>query len=163
MEKICCICLYRKHAAAIELANVLRSLRPGDTLVVPRLERLAISLPDLIQIVEHKLQPRDIGLESLAEHIDTRILGGVLLEVAKYIVGYQRIWLAERTHEGLRMARPRGGKVGRPAMYTESDFETVKAALEDRDVTIGDIAKAAGLGRATLYRRINVAKLRRDS
>lgn len=155
--KVCVIGLRGKRRSTIELANVLRMLRSGDTLVVPRLACLAGSLPKLIDIM-HDLKTRDIGLESLAEHIDTRMLGDLLLEVAAFMVEYKRIWLSECTCKGLEIARARGRKVGRRAIYTESSLEPVKAALKNRDLTLDDVAKAAGVSKITLYRHISLRR-----
>src|SRR3954463_12129940 len=60
------------------LTQALSHLRPGDTLVVWRLDRLGRSLPHLIETVR-KLQERGIGFRSLQEQIDTTTSGGKLV------------------------------------------------------------------------------------
>src|SRR5690606_41876933 len=61
-----------------ELAQCLRMLRPGDVLVVWKLDRLARSLKDLVEIVQD-LHDRGIGCKSMTESIDTTSSGGSLV------------------------------------------------------------------------------------
>ncbi|EBV5374059.1 recombinase family protein, partial [Salmonella enterica subsp. enterica serovar Livingstone] len=59
-----------KNAARPELDNCLKALRPGDTLVVWRLDRLGRSLADLVSVVTHLVDERRIGFLSLQEQIE---------------------------------------------------------------------------------------------
>ncbi len=59
-----------KHRDRPILSQCLRTLRAGDVLVVWRLDRLARSLKDLVEIIDD-LQKRSIGFKSLTESIDT--------------------------------------------------------------------------------------------
>ena len=61
-----------------ELTQCLRTLRQGDTLVVWRMDRLARSLKDLVEIIED-LHQREIGFKSLNENIDTTSASGKLI------------------------------------------------------------------------------------
>src|SRR3954454_1450359 len=70
-----CQRIYEEHASGknaerIQLVNCLKSLRAGDVLVVWRLDRLGRSLPDLVRVAG-ELEHRQVGLESLAEKIET--------------------------------------------------------------------------------------------
>jgi len=60
------------------MAEVMASLRPGDTLVVWRLDRLGRSLPHLVETVR-QLEERGVGFRSLQEAIDTTTPGGRLV------------------------------------------------------------------------------------
>ena len=97
-----------KDAGRPELAACLDYLRPGDTLVVPSLDRLSRSLADLIQIVR-TLRRQGVGFKSLHEALDTIIPGGRLVfHVFAALAEFIRELIIEGTREGLDAARARG-------------------------------------------------------
>lgn len=133
-----------------QLSAVLEQLRPGDTLVVWRLDRLGRSTAHLIQTVT-ALQERGVGFASLTEAIDTttpagRLLFGVLASLA----AFERDLVRERTLAGLQAARERGRVGGRPVSMTPDKLAVAKRMLaEGRPKTA--IAATIGVSRATLY------------
>lgn len=89
-------------------------LRPGDTLLVWRLDRLGRSMPHLIQTVT-ELGEKGVGFCSLTGAIDTTRAAGVLLfGVTASLAEFERRLIRERTMAGLAAARGRG-KARRPA------------------------------------------------
>jgi DNA invertase Pin-like site-specific DNA recombinase len=99
----------REKKGAAELEHALMALRPGDTLVVWRLDRLAGSVSELIRIVTKELRDRGAQFESLTEKIDTSTAAGnMFFQVTAVFAEYERNVLIERTHAGLRAARARG-------------------------------------------------------
>lgn len=153
----------REQKGAAELANVLRALRPGDTLVVWRLDRLAGSVSELIRIVTHQLKERGIGFKSLTEQIDTSTAAGnMFFQIAAVFAEYERNVLIERTRAGLEAARARGRNGGRRPTLTPAKIRLIKAALKDPLVTVSDVAKANNVSRATIYRHVDVAKINRN-
>jgi DNA invertase Pin-like site-specific DNA recombinase len=112
-----------KDADRPELAACLDYLRPGDTLVVPSVDRLSRSLADLIGIVG-TLRRRRVGFRSLHEALDTTAPGGRLVfHVFAALAEFIRELIVEGTREGLDAARGRGGRLGRPpAMTAEKTF-----------------------------------------
>ena len=91
-----------------ELAAALDFMRPGDTLVVPALDRLSRSLQDLITTVAD-LRARGVGFTSLHENLDTTTPGGRLVfHVFAALAEFIRELIVEGTHEGLAAARARG-------------------------------------------------------
>ncbi|KLB48621.1 hypothetical protein XEUV354_23785, partial [Xanthomonas euvesicatoria] len=126
----------RDKKGATELANALRSLRPGDTLVVWRLDRLGGSVSELIRIVTHQLKERGIGFESLTEKIDTSTAAGnMFFQIAAVFAEYERRQLIERTKAGLEAARARGRKGGRKKSLTPKQVREAKALLADPNIT----------------------------
>lgn len=96
------------------LHAVLQFVRPGDTLVIWRLDRLSRSLKDLIEMVK-ALGSKSIGLKSLQESIDTTSSAGMLIfHVFGALAEFERNLTRERTQAGLQAARSRGRKGGRP-------------------------------------------------
>ncbi len=101
-----------------ELAKVLDQLRPGDTLVVWRLDRLGRSLRHLIETVT-ALADRKIGFRSLTENIDTTTSGGKLVfHLFGSLAEFERDLIRDRTMAGLTAARARGRIGGRPPALT---------------------------------------------
>ena len=100
------------------LEQLLDQLRPGDTLVVWKLDRLGRSLRHLVDTVT-SLAERGIGFRSLQEAIDTTTPGGKLVfHVFAALAEFERDLIRERTAAGLEAARVRGRQGGRPSVMT---------------------------------------------
>jgi DNA invertase Pin-like site-specific DNA recombinase len=92
------------------LARVLARLRPGDTLVVAALDRLARSLSHLLEVVEG-LQARGVFFRSLRDPVDTASPQGLFtLQVLGAAAQLERALIRERTRSGMRAAAARGGR-----------------------------------------------------
>jgi DNA invertase Pin-like site-specific DNA recombinase len=137
-----------------ELAAALDYLRPGDTLVVTKLDRLGRSLPHLIEIIR-SLAGRGVGFRSLAEAIDTTTpTGRLLLHVLASVAEFELDLVRERTRVGLAEARRQGRTGGRPSKITPGKVEAARALI-DAGRSVTEAAAAVGLGRATLYRALS--------
>jgi DNA invertase Pin-like site-specific DNA recombinase len=136
------------------LQDALAYARPGDTLVVWRLDRLGRSLPHLIATVA-ALRERGIGFRSLTEQIDTTTPGGKLIfHVFGALAEFERDLTRERTHAGLAAARARGRVGGRPKKLTRSQAALARRLYADGETDIATICQTLGISRATLYRAL---------
>lgn len=157
LKRAGCAPIYSEHASGSkddrpELAQALKALRAGDSLVVCRLDRLGRSLPHLVQTVD-QLAARGIGFESLAERIDTTSAGGTLIfHIFASLAQFERQLISERTKAGLAAGRARGRMGGRPPALTGKQLREAKRLLEDPEATVTDVAKTYGVSRATLYK-----------
>lgn len=137
-----------------QLEVVFDQLRPGDTLVVWRLDRLGRSLPHLIQTVR-ELHDREVGFRSLQENIDTTTSGGRLIfHVFGALAEFERDITRERTQAGLAAARARGRSGGRPSALTDDQITVARQMYDSGDYTVTAIARALGVSRATIYRHL---------
>jgi len=137
-----------------ELQAALQYMRPGDTLVVWKLDRLARSLKQLIETVE-ALEKRTIGFRSLTEAIDTTTAGGKLVfHIFAALAEFERSIIRERTRAGLDAARARGRSGGRPPALTEKDLQQARALLTDPEIAVEEVARRLGVGASTLYRHL---------
>ena len=137
-----------------ELKAAIDDMRPGDILVVWKLDRLARSLKQLIETVE-RLGERDIGLRSLTEQIDTTSPGGRLIfHIFGALAEFERSIIRERTIAGLEAARARGRVGGRPRALDEAGIAAAKAMLSDPKITFAEVANRLGVNPSTLYRAI---------
>jgi hypothetical protein len=97
------------------LDQLLKELKPGDTLITWKLDRLGRSLRHLIAIVA-ELDGRGICFSSLSEAIDTKTATGRLLfHVLGALAEFERALISERTRAGMAAAKLRGIRIGRPA------------------------------------------------
>lgn len=104
------------NAARPELARLLARIRPGDTLVVARLDRLARSLAHLLAVLD-RLRAQGAAFRSLADPIDTAGPSGTLvLQILGAVAEFERALIRERTRAGLAAARARGRRGGNPGL-----------------------------------------------
>ncbi len=137
-----------------ELAAALSYMRSGDSLVVWKLDRLARSLPQLIETVA-TLEDQGIGFRSLTEAIDTTTAGGKLVfHIFGALAEFERSVIRERTRAGLKAARDRGRKGGRPPALSTADLAAAKALLRDPAITVDEVANRLKVSPATLYRHL---------
>ena len=140
-----------------ELMACLRTLRKGDALVVWKLDRLARSLKDLVEII-YDLNQRGIGFRSLTESIDTTSSGGRLVfHIFGALAEFEHCLIRERTIAGLVAARARGRKGGRKPALSPADVRKAAAMLTDPDITKAEIAKHFSVSRVTLNAALNRA------
>ncbi|MET3960005.1 DNA invertase Pin-like site-specific DNA recombinase [Rhodococcus sp. OAS809] len=136
-----------------ELIDLLDHLRPGDTLIVWRLDRLGRSLTHLIETVED-LQSRGVSFKSLTETIDTSSPGGMLVfQIFGALAQFERALIQERTVAGLAAARARGRIGGQPKRIDAAKARQIQRMIED-GTPKSEIAAVLGIGRATLYRHL---------
>ncbi|MEV6340932.1 recombinase family protein [Nocardia vinacea] len=141
-----------KNTEREELWKCLEYMRPGDTLVVPSLDRLGRSLQDLISIVTG-LRKRGIGFRSLHEAIDTTTPGGRLVfHVFAALAEFIRELIVDGTNEGLAAARARGQRLGRPPAMTAEQIRQARAILTRPEETVSSVARLLGVSRSTVYK-----------
>jgi DNA invertase Pin-like site-specific DNA recombinase len=138
-----------------ELERMLEHLRPEDTVVVTRLDRLARSTRDLLDIAE-RLQGSRAGLRSLAEPWadSTSPAGRMILTVFAGIAEFERSLILERTSTGRRAARARGVTFGRRPLITEAQWAHFEPQIREGALSAKDAAALLGVNRATVYRRL---------
>ena len=132
----------------------IATLKPGDTLVVWRLDRLGRSMPHLVGLVE-ELLGKGIGFRSLQDGaIDTTAASGELMfNIFSSLAQFERRLIQERTQAGLAAARARGRLVGRrPISPDDPRVVTAKRLHKDRNLSIDQICATLSISRPTFYR-----------
>ncbi|MGB5084081.1 MAG: recombinase family protein [Methylocystis silviterrae] len=139
-----------------ELEKALKFVRKGDTLVVTKLDRLARSVPDLVKIMA-KLEEKGASLRILAMNLDTDTpTGRLLINLIGSIAQFEREIMLERQREGIAKAKDEGKYKGR-AKTARAKSEYV-LALHRGGKRASEIAKEAGIGRASVYRILQERK-----
>ncbi|MEX5514948.1 recombinase family protein [Pseudophaeobacter sp. 1A09344] len=135
-----------------ELKSALGSLTEGDVLVVTRLDRLARSTRDLLDIV-HEIENRGAKLKALADSwADTTTpTGKLILTVLGGLAEFERALIAERTAEGREQARRDGRHLGRPSKLNSYQRRTVVKMRFDGSNN-AEIARVFGVSRSTISR-----------
>ncbi len=140
-----------------QLDAVLEQLRPGDTLVVWRLDRLGRSLRHLIEVVTG-LDSRGVGFRSLRESIDTTTAGGRLVfHLFGALAQFEREIIRDRTVAGLTAARSRGRVGGRPSKLSVEQVRQARRMYDARELTVEQIGAVLGVSRTSIYRALGKA------
>jgi DNA invertase Pin-like site-specific DNA recombinase len=143
-----------------KLRKTLGTLKPGDTLVIYKPDRVARSMKELLVLIEDELHAKDIKL-----HILTGICAGLhkpngqtmadkmLFMVAAMAAEMERELIRERTLDGLAAAEAQGRKGGRPPAV-DTDILAVAIDRRKRGESVTSIAQHLKIGRSTLYRAL---------
>ena len=136
-----------------KLDKLLSGLQAGDVLTVWRLDRLGRSLPHLIEVV-HDLEAKGAHFRSLSEGIDTTTAQGRLtFHLMGALAEFERSLIVERTQAGLKAARSRGVRVGRPPALTTAQIKHARKLIEAGERPSA-VAGSLGVDRSTLYRAL---------
>jgi DNA invertase Pin-like site-specific DNA recombinase len=139
-------------ATRAKLDAALDDLRPDDTLVVTKLDRLARSMRDLMSIVE-AVKAKGATLRILAMNLDTGSpTGTLMLNMLGSVAQFEREMMLERQKEGIAKAKGDGKYKGR-APTAMRKAEQVKA-LAAAGIGATEIAAKLGIGRASVYRAL---------
>jgi DNA invertase Pin-like site-specific DNA recombinase len=133
-----------------ELAKALRRLEPGDMLIVTRLDRLARSTRDLLNIVA-AIAEREAGFRSLKDTwADTTTAHGrLMLTVLGGLAEFERDLIRARTGDGRARAKARGVRFGRPTALTPHQRTEALQRLAQGEAQ-ADLARSYGVSQATI-------------
>ncbi|MBU8855420.1 recombinase family protein [Bacillus sp. FJAT-26377] len=140
-----------------ELANALRTVRRGDTFVVYKLDRLARSTKKLIEIAE-TLKVREVEFVSIQDKVDTSTAAGkAMFGMLSVLAEFERDIIRERTMAGLKAARARGRKGGRPKK-DQKKLDAAVALYESKQYTLQEIKEHTSVSPTSLYRELEKRK-----
>ena len=135
-----------------ELARAIRSLQPGDVLVVWKLDRLSRSLRDLLFTLE-EVAAAGAGFRSLTEAVDTTTPAGRLMtQTLGAFAEFERAMIRERTMSGLAHARQAGRLLGRRPSLTRQQRAEIVAKAESGQGSPAQLASLFRVSRSTVQR-----------
>lgn len=154
-----CKKVFAEHVSSVgdrvELARALEFVREGDVVVVTKIDRLARSTINLWDIVRD-LDAKGVGLRVLnlgGEVVDTTsATGRLILTIFAGFAQFEREMMLERQREGIAKAKQEGKYKGRKPSASLKAEDVL--ALHSKGHTPTEIAKAVGIGRASVYRII---------
>lgn len=133
-----------------ELARALDNLRQGDALVVTKLDRLARSMAHLMGLLG-TIEAKGATLRILAMNLDTGTpTGRLMLNVLGSVAQFEREIMLERQREGIAKAKAAGKYKGRAP--TARAKQPQIAELSEQGVSLSEIARRLGIGKASVHR-----------
>ena len=163
LKKAGCERIFTDHASGAkasrpQLDRMLDMLRRGDTVVVWKLDRLGRSVQNLVDLMD-RFQKMGVEFRSLTENMDTSTSGGVLIfNIFSALAQFERDLIRERTMAGLKAARARGRKGGRPSKLSDKDIAMIRQLYDSRTVTVQEIADRFDVSRSTIYKALEHSK-----
>src|SRR5271165_6046888 len=145
----------RSRNGRIELEAVLDFIRPGDTLMVVKLDRLGRSTRDVLNLV-HELEQKGASLRVIEPAIDTGgPMGRMVLTVLGMVAEMELGFIRDRQRAGIEAAKAKGVYKGRPPSF---DHERI---IEPRKAGTGAtaIARAVGCKRGNVYKVLRASGL----
>jgi len=142
------------------MALLMKDVRPGDTVVVWKLDRFGRSIMDLLTRLE-KLDAMGVRFRSLTEAVDTgSAIGRLLLHVLGAVAQFERELIAERTRRGMQHRKENGAVFGRDWKLPPEKRKEV-AQLVRVGVKTVEIAKRFGISRGSVRNYSKHIKQRR--
>ena len=140
------------------LHDMLRQLRPGDTVVVWKLDRLTRSLKDLLHLIE-RIEAAGAGFRSLTEAIDTTTPAGrMMMQMVGSCAEFERAMIRERTNAGLAQARAEGRVGGRRPKLTPAQQLDVVENVSSSRRSAAQMARLYNVSEPTISRIIAAAR-----
>jgi len=139
--------------------DMLKSARPGDEIIVWRMDRLSRSLLALITELQ-MLDRLDLGFRSLSEQIETVTPAGRLFfHIVGAFAQFERDVIRERTNAGLDAARRAGAKLGRPPLISESQWAQAKLLMAaPTNMAVSAVADLMNVSRQAIYKRLKAER-----
>ncbi len=140
------------------LSKLLRTLKPGDTVVVWKLDRLGRSLINLADLLQ-KFKQMNVEFLSITEGINTKTsMGRFTFHIMSALAEMEREIIIERTCAGLAAARKKGRIGGRPPKYSSEEWEQMGRLIQNGKATRQQVAIIYDVGISTLYKKFPVDK-----
>lgn len=137
------------------LDQALAAVRRGDTLVVPKLDRLARSVPDVREIAD-ALQARGVKLALGASLYDPEDpVGKMFFNVLATFAEFEGDLIRLRTREGMAIARAKGKLQGKQPKLSEKQQKELCRMHETGQYSISDLAELFSVSRPTVYRTLS--------
>jgi DNA invertase Pin-like site-specific DNA recombinase len=139
------------------LDQALAAVREGDVLIVPKLDRLARSVPDARAIVE-QLEKKGVKLALGASVYDpTDPMGKMFFNILATFAEFESDLIRMRTREGMAIARAKGKLRGKQPKLSERQQKELTRMHASGDYSISDLAELFSVSRPTVYRTLQRA------
>ena len=143
----------RSRETRVELATTLDFIRPGDTLVVVKLDRLGRSTRDVLNLA-HEIEEKGAHLQVLEPAISTDgPMGKMVLTVLGMVAEMELGFIKERQRAGIEAAKIRGVYKGRPVTLDHGRIAKLRA--QGRGAT--EIARELGCSRGAIYKALKAS------
>ena len=135
------------------LETLMSFVRPGDTVVVHSMDRLARNLDDLRRMVQ-VLTQRGVHIHFIKEHLmftgEDSPMANLILSVMGAFAEFERALIRERQREGIALAKQRGAYRGRKKALSTDEATALKTRIANGEKKTV-VARELGISRETLY------------
>ncbi len=146
-----------------EWLRLLDEIKPGDTLIIWKLDRIGRSLYHLVKIV-NELLDKNIAIISLQDPLNTtNAQGRLIFNMFASLAEFEKDLIRERTMAGLNSARARGRLGGRPKGLSEKAKRTActaEALYKQKELTSNEIAEQLNISKTTLYKYLRIRNIK---
>lgn len=147
----------RAAEARSGFSEAMALLGSGDQVVVWKLDRVGRSIADLIRLLK-TFEERGFEFRSLTDGIDTTTAGGSLVfQMMGALAELERNLIQERTRAGLKAAKKRGKRLGRPPALTPAQIAHARVAISAKRETVTGMAEILGVNRSTIQRALGTS------
>lgn len=145
--------------------KLCKKLKPGDTLFIKAIDRLGRNYNMILD--EWRILTKEKGVDIVVIDIpllDTRIndknligrlIADIVLQVLSFAAENERDNIKKRQAEGIRIAKTKGIKFGRPPAITPANFKEIVKLYKERKITSAEAITMSGLTRGTFYRKLS--------
>ncbi len=146
--------MHQSHRDRPGLAQALAAVRTGDTLVVPKLARLARSVPDA-RAIGDDLSTRGVKLALGASVYDpTDPMGKMFFNILATFAEFEADLIRLRTREGMAIARAKGKLRGKKPTLSDRQQKELRRMYDTGSYSISDLADLFSVSRPTIYRTL---------
>lgn len=142
--------------------NLMRRMRPGDTLVIKSIDRLGRNYEEILEQWRVITKEKHVDIVVLdMPLLDTRQRGknligtfvaDLVLQILSYVAQTERENIRQRQREGIAAAKLRGVQFGRPRKEVPEDFWNLKSSWERGEINSRDAARKIGIAQDTFLR-----------
>lgn len=150
----------------VNYKKLIRKLKSGDVLFIKSIDRLGRNYNMILDEWRYLTKKKDIDIVVIdMPLLDTRIEGknlvgkfiaDVVLQVLSFVAENERDIMKQRQKEGIRIAKLRGVKFGRPQLMTPENFAEIAILYKEKRITSNEACKLTGLSRGTFYRKLSL-------
>ncbi|RMO49911.1 hypothetical protein ALQ39_200015 [Pseudomonas amygdali pv. eriobotryae] len=136
------------------LDQALAAVRNGDTLVVPKLDRLARSVPDA-RAIGDELTARSVRLQiGTSVHDPSDPMGKLFFNILATFAEFESDLIRLRTREGMAIARAKGKLRGKKPKLSDRQQKELRRMHDSGEYSISDLAEVFSISRPTVYRTL---------
>ena len=146
--------------------KLLKKVKSGDVLYIKSIDRLGRNYNMILDEWRILTKEKDIDIVVIdMPLLDTRIKGknlvgkfiaDVVLQVLSFVAENERETMRQRQEEGIKMAKLRGVRFGRPPTPTPDDFDNIVKLYKEKKITVVNAIEMSGLTRGTFYRKLKI-------
>ena len=146
--------------------KLLKKVKSGDVLYIKSIDRLGRNYNMILDEWRILTKEKDIDIVVIdMPLLDTRIKGKnrvgkfiaeVVLQVLSVVAENERETMRQRQEEGIKMAKLRGVRFGRPPTPTPDDFDNIVKLYKEKKITVLNAIEMSGLTRGTFYRKLKI-------